>query len=520
VSRNKRRNRPASSADIVIPHETTQASQHSRWDRLCSALSGRIPRLRLSAARAELLRRARAHPRSLLAVAVGLTIGGVLAVFLKANHAKDMVDPIRARQQGRPIPVRTAQVVEGDVEQVIGATGVTMPSLLAPVRIGPSRGLNASAPESDIVLRRVLVHDGEHVNAGQVLFELEDDIFQQVQQQREAAVARARAELERAQDAVALNDKTRSLAVNSGENGVRYRTEDLHTRRSEFEALDRLHRVKAVSDFVYFEGRSAYHKARFELSVAEQNLQLARNQRRIGALMDRRDLAKATNDLEMARIDLAVARHDLDRCQIRSPIDGFVGKVDMVAGTVVAVAQPLTQVLQLDPMFVRMDFPQERLDEVAIGQQADIVLDSFPKETFTGKVIRILPQVKADLRVMAVIIELSNSGDRIKPGISGFVRLRVNRRARTVPALAVVERGGKAIAFRIEDGRAHIREVTTGPLIETGVVEVRSGLEPGDEVVVFHSNFYRHGGSLVSRNGYLLDNDLVDVDWRKWARRE
>src|SRR5262249_8627108 len=155
------------------------------------------------------------------------------------------------------------------------------------------------------------------------------------------------------------NDKTRSLAVTSADNGLHYRTEDLHTRRSEFETLDRLHRAKAVSDFVYYEGRSAYHKARFELSVAEQNLQMARNQRRIGELMDRRDLAKATNDLEVARIDLSVARHDVERCQIRSPIEGFVGKVDVVAGTVVAVAQPLTQVLQLDPIFVRMDFPQE-----------------------------------------------------------------------------------------------------------------------------------------------------------------
>jgi multidrug efflux pump subunit AcrA (membrane-fusion protein) len=520
VSRNKRHPRPASPVNSAIGREDTQSGQRSRWRGLCSALSARIPWLRLSAALALVRQQARAHPRWLLAAAVGLTIGGVLAIFLKANRAKDLVDPIRARQQGRPIPVRTAQVVEGDVEQVIGATGVTMPSLLASVRIGPSRGLNASAPESDIILRQVLVQDGQHVNAGQVLFQLEDDMFQQVQRQREAAVARARAELERAQDAVVLNEKTRSVAVTSAENGLHYRTEDLHTRRSEFETLEKLHRVKAVSDFVYFEGRSAYSKARFELSVAERNLELARNQRRIGELMDRRDFAKATNDLEMARIDLSMARHDVERCRICSPIGGFVGKVDVVAGTVVSVAQPLTQVLQLDPILVRMDFPQERLDDVAIGQQADIVLDSFSKESFTGKVIRILPQVKPDLRVMAVIIELTNSGERIKPGISGFVRLRVSRRARTVPALAVVERGGKAIAFRIEDGRARMREVTTGPLLETGIVEVRSGLEPGDEVVVFHSNFYRHGGSLVSRSGYLLDNDLVDVDWRKWARRE
>ena len=49
--------------------------------------------------------------------------------------------------------------------------------------------------------------------------------------------------------------------------------------------------------------------------------------------------------------------------------------------------------------------------------------------------------------------------------------------------------------------------------------EVQSGLAPGDEVVIFH-NFYRHTQALARRDCYLEDNDLVDVNWRKWARRE
>lgn len=453
----------------------------------------------------------------LLVVLIG---GASLAVFRKADHAKDMVDPIRARNQGRPIPVRTALVAESEVEQVIGATAVTIPSATAVVRIGASRGLNASNPDSDIVLKSVRVHDGERVRAGQVLFELEDTVFQEVVQQKEAALATARAELERIKQSVELNEAVRTLTLASAEAGIKFRNEDLQTRKMEYETLERLNRSKSATNFEYFESRSKYSQARFDLATAELNLQLARNQIQLGQLQDRSNLAKATNDFEVARIDVAVAKHDVDRCRIKSPIDGFLGKVDVVPGTVVAVSQPLAQVFHLDPIFVRMDFPQERLDEVALNQTAEIVLDSYPKETFTGKVIRILPEVKPDLRVMPVIMEVSNPGNRIKPGISGFVRLRITRVTRTVPALAVIERGGKAVAFRIEDGRARLREVRTGPLIESGVMEVRDGLGPGDEVVVFHSNFYRHGGALVSKNGYLLDNDAVDVEWRRWTRRE
>ena len=69
-----------------------------------------------------------------------------------------------------------------------------------------------------------------------------------------------------------------------------------------------------------------------------------------------------------------------------------------VRGAVVEVNAALTQVLKLDPVHVRMDFPQERIDEVAVGQKAEVVLDSFPRETFTGTVARILPQVNPQLR--------------------------------------------------------------------------------------------------------------------------
>ncbi|MBY0525818.1 MAG: efflux RND transporter periplasmic adaptor subunit [Gemmataceae bacterium] len=403
---------------------------------------------------------------------------------------------------------------------MIGATGVTIASRTAPIRIGASRGLNVSAPESDIVIKAVRAYDGEWVRRGQVLFELEDDVFRQIMLQRQAALATARAELERVRQANRLNERARELTLTQAEAGIRFRQEDLNTRKSELDVLEKLNRNKAAQDFEYFEARSKLSQARYEFSTAELNLQLAKNQVGLGLLMDHRDLAKATNDFEVARIDHEVARHDVDRCQIKSPIDGFITKVDAVPGVVASVSNPLTTVLDFDPIHVRMDFPQERIDEVAIGQRAEVVLDSFPKETFSGKVIRLLPQVKPDVRVMPVIVELKNPNYRIKPGISGFVRLRVNRTARTVPSLAVIERGGKAIAFKIEDGRARLRELTTGPLVESGLVEVRAGLDPGDEVVVFHSNFYRHGGALVSQNAYLQDNDPVDVDWRKWTRRE
>jgi hypothetical protein len=75
------------------------------------------------------------------------------------------------------------------------------------------------------------------------------------------------------------------------------------------------------------------------------------------------------------------------------------------------------------------------------------------------------------------------------------------------------------MVFRVENGRAHSREVQVGRITQGELLPVERGLAPGDEVVVFH-NFYWNMGKLTQAEGYLKDNDAVDTDWRKWARRD
>src|SRR5438045_8328617 len=67
-----------------------------------------------------------------------VAVCAALGMFFRADHAKDLADPDRARRDGRPIPVRTDRVREATVEQVVGATAVTVPSATAVIRVGAS----------------------------------------------------------------------------------------------------------------------------------------------------------------------------------------------------------------------------------------------------------------------------------------------------------------------------------------------------------------------------------------------
>ena len=222
------------------------------------------------------------------------------------------------------------------------------------------------------------------------------------------------------------------------------------------------------------------------------------------------DLSDAKVKVETAKLDLVMSQQDLKDCRVASPIDGVVADVQAVAGEKIDTTVDITQVHRLDPILVQMDFPLERIDALFVGQSAEIVLDSFPRETFSGKVLRISPVADTETRVLPVMIELPNPGNRIKAGLTGFVRIRATKQAKTIPSAALIREGSKAMAFRIDkeadQSIAHAQEVRIGPLMKDGKVEILEGLNDGDEIVLF-GNFT------------LKDLDRVDPNWEGWTHR-
>jgi RND family efflux transporter MFP subunit len=218
-------------------------------------------------------------------------------------------------------------------------------------------------------------------------------------------------------------------------------------------------------------------------------------------------VAEAEVNAETAELELALAKRDLELCKMISPIDGVVQELNVVPQMRIGNGAVVAIIHQLDPIYVQMDYPMERLDSLQVGQTAEIELDAFSQETFTGKVIRIAPVVSTKTRVAPIMLEVPNPDNRIKAGISGFARVKAAKPdATTIPSVAVIKKQNKAMVFCVEGDRAKIREIQTGETVGDGEVEVLKGLNTGDEVVI-----YGHDS--------LNENDLVNADWRKWTRR-
>jgi RND family efflux transporter MFP subunit len=220
-------------------------------------------------------------------------------------------------------------------------------------------------------------------------------------------------------------------------------------------------------------------------------------------------LETAKVDVETAQLKLDLGKRDLSLCTIASPIDGVVDQLNVVPQMEATPGAILAIVTQLDPIYVQMDYPMERLDSLQLDQTAEIVLDAFPQDTFHGKVIRILPVVQTKSRVVPAVVEIANPGNRIKAGIAGFVRVKGKKTKTTsVPTVAVIKTKDdqKSMVICVENGRAKVRPVRTGAVVREGEIEVLDGLKKGEEVVVYGQKD-------------VHEDDLVNVEWHKWTHR-
>src|SRR5262249_19330640 len=151
----------------------------------------------------------------------------------------------------------------------------------------------------------------------------------------------------------------RDLDLEAAKDQHQFRIDDLKRREDEYEAYKKNRQGGASSQFQLLDAFSAFIQARFNLSDAKRNLEKSEKALPIGELHDKEDLAAAINNVALAEVALVEAQRDLQRARITSPIDGVVATQDIVTGIYIASNALLTNVLKIDPIFVRLDFPQE-----------------------------------------------------------------------------------------------------------------------------------------------------------------
>jgi multidrug resistance efflux pump len=147
------------------------------------------------------------------------------------------------------------------------------------------------------------------------------------------------------------------------------------------------------------------------------------------------DVAAAKADYDHAQGELMSAEDRYRERQVISPSAAYVEVLDVRPGDLIAPNTPIATLLERDQTYVRIYVPETRIGKVAVGQQADIMLDAFPGQTFAGTVEQInqkaefLPrnvQTKEERvhQVLGVKLRISDPDGKVRAGMAADVRLK------------------------------------------------------------------------------------------------
>jgi HlyD family secretion protein len=158
--------------------------------------------------------------------------------------------------------------------------------------------------------------------------------------------------------------------------------------------------------------------AETQLSTAKADLQVAEAQ-----------LANARANIALREADLSEARLDLERAQIRSPIDGVVIARNIDPGGTVAAslqAPILFQIAQdLKQIQILVLVDEADIGSIETGQDVTFTVDAFPDRVFNGEVaqVRIAGTTTSNVVTYTVVVRAQNPRQRLLPGMTATVRI-------------------------------------------------------------------------------------------------
>ena len=423
------------------------------------------------------------------------------------------------------IEVETAEARVRTITQTVSASG----TVASEVEVAISSDVSG-----EIIF--LAVEEGDRVQQGDLLLRVRPDFYATEAERARAQVATAQSGVGEAQNAVAeaqqaVEQARADLARATAE---RERTERALTRQQDLFDRD----VAPAMDLEA--ARGAFEVARAAEASARQAVDGA--QARVASAQGR--VRSAQTQVQGARAGARQAGQQLAQTAIYAPMSGTVSQLNVelgerVVGTATMSGTELMRIARLDAMTMEIDVNENDVVNVELGDSARVEVDAYPSEALRGAVVEIANSARIQnagtsqavtnfpvvVRLAAAGADVTDAerapeegvpaapGPTLRPGMSGTVDIytRSVPEAVVVPTQAVTardfneverERRRRAealgedvpdtdipegedvrrVVFVVVDGKAEMREVTTGITDDTHI-EIREGLTGGETVI-------------------------------------
>lgn len=329
----------------------------------------------------------------------------------------------------------TVKVAEAKIEKLskyIGASGSSEPSRVINI-LAPSNG---TRPENVLKVENINIKIGDKVKEGDILARLSNNtIFEEV--------AKTEKDLYELRTGVNLSD-------------------EIKEQKREY-----LNSIKSLYD-KGFANRNELETARNSLSQSE---------------VDSINLRKQVREKEALLNQLLRNREGLE---ILSPIEGVVIDKEVEIGQILSSGHEMFSIGAIIPLNVVSNVSQEDINDLYIGQNAEVSFNFMPGISYEGRVVSIYPSVDLDSQTTKVIISLENKSRKLIPGLLASIRFKSDKEALVVPRLSVLGPFGENNVFVLNESKnkVHLNSVITGQVFLDGQIEIIDGLTQGQKVVI------------------------------------
>jgi len=224
--------------------------------------------------------------------------------------------------------------------------------------------------------------------------------------------------------------------------------------------------------------------------------------------------------LESARASLTQAQENFNFTEVRAPVNGVVVSRSLEEGDLAPSGQTLFELASDSGFETRIFLPVQDWRSVRIGQSVQLRVSNEASVSATGIVSRKSPQLDPTTGLGEVVITLTQVGGSIYSGVlaENLINIQTNDNAVVIPRSALVEVVETVVnpeSNTIELERSYSVFVSKGDslaerrTLELGIeqgdrIEVLSGLQPGDNIVITGQQGLEEGGRISVASGALF----------------
>lgn len=212
--------------------------------------------------------------------------------------------------------------------------------------------------------------------------------------------------------------------------------------------------------------------------------------------INQQDFDSAQSEFIVQEAEVRLIRAQLDKTEIRAPFDGLIGLRFVSAGSLVTPSTRIATLQSVNRLKLDFTVPERHAARLQPGVRVEFTV-SGDRNRHQGEVYAVEPRIDEATRTLLVRARVDNAAGALRPGALAEVTLILQHWEQTllVPAMAVVSGEKGKTVFVVEADRAEIHRVETG-LRRQELVQITSGLQPGDEVVVGGVQLVKSGAAV------------------------